>query len=153
MAPPTVSAAAQALADLQSSVPLGSRLAFIGLYCVFISAWTRGVVGGRRPGWPRLLAALPVLVGNCLVPLLLSAEAEVCTRVGVAFCFVWLCNAKVRLATPVAWPRPALVTGTPLGSPGRGRRPPRTLAPAGGPPPAEAPPLRRDRASAAARRF
>ena len=99
MPPPAVPALSlwlpQAMEGLQSSLPLTLRLSITALFCVCISVWTRYVVSRRQVGLPRFLAALPVVLGNCLIPLIFSAEAEVCSRTGMTFCFVWLCNAKV----------------------------------------------------------
>ena len=45
--PPWAEFSLQTLADLRDRVPLGSRLALIGLYCILISVWSRGVVDRR----------------------------------------------------------------------------------------------------------
>ena len=72
-----------------------SRLGWLLLHCVAASVWVRTAVRPQKCGWPRILFAAPVLVGNCLAPLLFSGGEEVCSRTAAAFCLVWLSNAKV----------------------------------------------------------
>ncbi|PNH01863.1 putative long-chain-alcohol O-fatty-acyltransferase 1 [Tetrabaena socialis] len=56
--------------------PVLGRLALLYAYAAIVALWAALLVRRLRPGWLRFLAALPVVVGNLLVPLVLDHEQE-----------------------------------------------------------------------------
>ncbi|KAL6752074.1 hypothetical protein V8C86DRAFT_2764652 [Haematococcus lacustris] len=61
------------------------RLCLVSLVVLAIPAWAWLVLKRARPGWPRVVAALPCLVGLIFAPFLVCVQKEVLERIMVAY--------------------------------------------------------------------
>ena len=53
------------------------------------------VVRKLRPGWPRLVACVPIFAFNFCSPALFDEETQLISKLILNLCFVWLSNFKV----------------------------------------------------------
>lgn len=83
------------LESYRARTGLGQRVLLVLLHCLIASVWLQKQAKRHPPGWSRLLVALPVIVLNMTVPLLIDPASEVCTGAAVAFQLVWLSSFKV----------------------------------------------------------
>ena len=80
---------------MSNGIPYVYRLAcaiIIPAVCVcFVSVVKRKL----RPGWPRLVACLPIFALNFCAPSLFDQRTQLISNLILDLCFVWLCNFKV----------------------------------------------------------
>ena len=78
-----------------SSVSYNQRLlaafALPGVCAFYVAA----VVRKLRPGWPRLIASVPIFVFNFCCPALFDENTQLISKLILNLCFVWLSNFKV----------------------------------------------------------
>lgn len=78
-----------------SNIPYLYRLAAAFLIPA-VCAWFVSVVVCRlRPGWPRLVACVPVFAFNFWSPSIFDEQTQLISNLILNLCFVWLCNFKV----------------------------------------------------------
>ena len=53
------------------------------------------VVRKLKPGWPRVIACLPVFAFNFCSVALFDEQTQLISKLILNLCFVWLCNFKV----------------------------------------------------------
>lgn len=53
------------------------------------------VIRKLRPGWPRLIACLPVFAFNFCSPALFDEHTQLISKLILNLCFVWLSNFKI----------------------------------------------------------
>jgi hypothetical protein len=92
---------ADSFRSLQTSYSYSARLSAVLLYDLFSVVWVYVVVKSRRPGLQRSILVLPVLLSNCLAPLLFNEQTELLTKVPIAFLAFWLTNFKVHAGPAV----------------------------------------------------
>lgn len=85
--------------DLLLGAPWAVRVVGTALVGVASAVWVREVAGSLKPGTPRLLASIPVLVLYWALPFLFWQEAELLSKASVAAMFLWLASFKVRRGT------------------------------------------------------
>ncbi|KXZ44759.1 hypothetical protein GPECTOR_62g874 [Gonium pectorale] len=56
--------------------PLVSKVLLLYAYAALTALWVLAAVRRQRPGWARLSAAAPVVIGNLLIPLVLDHQGE-----------------------------------------------------------------------------
>ena len=59
------------------------------------ACFVAAVVRKLRPGWPRLVACVPVFAFNFCSPALFDEETQLISKLILNLCFVWLSNFKV----------------------------------------------------------
>lgn len=74
---------------LDSSTPYSRRLGVLLLVDLVASQYVWTQVASRPAGRQRLLASLPVVAMNILLPLLFAPDGEVITLVAIAFTHTW----------------------------------------------------------------
>ncbi|DBB11347.1 TPA: hypothetical protein ACH3X3_006771 [Trebouxia sp. C0006] len=70
---------------------LGTAFVIPAVCACFVSV----VVCRLRPGWPRLIASLPVFAFNFCAPSIFDERTQLISNLLLNLCFVWLCNFKV----------------------------------------------------------
>lgn len=77
-------------------VPYAARLALIGLYSSFASLllYKRNAI---RPGRPRLLIAIPIIIINYLLPAIFHPDDEIVTVAVVGLNLMWLASLKASI--------------------------------------------------------
>ena len=74
-----------------------TRIALGAVYCVCSAFFCRAVVQKLRAGWPRLLAVMPLVVTDFLLPLLFDPYTEAPSILIFSLCLTFLHSFKVKL--------------------------------------------------------
>eukprot|EP00884_Botryococcus_braunii_P022815 jgi/Botrbrau1/9217/Bobra.0028s0013.1 len=82
------------LAQLRA-LPALSRLEIIVLYSIVATIWAYFYIRPRPAGFLRFAAAVPIVVGNCIAPLLVRRHEEVLAGAAASMTIFWLTSFKV----------------------------------------------------------
>ena len=80
---------------MTSGVSYSYRLVAAFVLPAVCACFVAAVVRKLRPGWPRLVACVPVFAFNFCSPALFDEETQLISKLILNLCFVWLSNFKV----------------------------------------------------------